>query len=131
MTARSRFAERMIASRIRELGTGRFDSWSCKAADEGGCGVTGFASNIPLAGRHIFEPSCRMHNRGNGKGGGIAAVGFDPDSLGVSREVLDSHYMLNVALLQPGCLPELKQSFVTTFFDVTKEETIEDRKSVV
>ena len=30
-----------------------------------------------------------MHNRGNGKGGGIAAVGLVPEQLGVSREVLD------------------------------------------
>ncbi len=125
MTARSQFAERMIASRIRALGTGIFSSRSAKAADEGGCGVTGFASNIPMAGRHIVEPSCRMHNRGNGKGGGIAAVGFNPDALGVSREVLDSHYMLNVALLEPGCLSELKNSFVTPFFDVAREEIID------
>ena len=53
-----------------------------KAADEGGCGVTGFAANVPVAGRHIFQPSVQMHNRGNGKGGGIAAVGLDADSFG-------------------------------------------------
>ena len=44
---------------------------------EGGCGVTGFACNIPVRGKHIFEPSRQMHNRGNGRGGGIAAMGFD------------------------------------------------------
>jgi len=124
MKHRSHYAEKILASRIRELGASTFSS-NIKAADEGGCGVTGFASNIPLAGRHIFEPSCRMHNRGNGKGGGIAAVGFDPDALGVSREVLDSHYMLNVALLEPGCLSELKEKFITPFFDVAKEEIID------
>lgn len=117
-------AERILLSRIRELGRADF-STNHKAADEGGCGVTGFASNIPLAGRHIFEPSCRMHNRGNGKGGGIAAVGFDPQVLGVSREVLDSHYMLNVALLEPGCLNALKESRVAPFFDVEKEEILD------
>ena len=58
-----------------------------KAADEGGCGVTGFACSVPVAGRHIFQPSVQMHNRGNGKGGGIAAVGLDPDTLGVSQEL--------------------------------------------
>ena len=68
-----------------------------KAEDEGGCGVTGFACTIPVAGRHIFTPSVQMHNRGNGKGGGIAAVGLDPDQLGVSREVLESHFCLQVA----------------------------------
>ena len=34
-----------------------------------------------------------MHNRGNGKGGGIGAVGFVPEALGVSRQVLDNDYM--------------------------------------
>jgi len=52
---------------------------------EGGCGVTGFACNIPVRGKHIFEPSKQMHNRGNGRGGGIAAMGFDPRMLGGFR----------------------------------------------
>jgi len=55
-----------------------------KDADEGGCGVTGFVASVPVAGRHIVSPSLQMHNRGNGKGGGIAAVGLDPAALGVS-----------------------------------------------
>jgi len=28
-------------------------------AEEGGCGVTGFACSIPVSGRHIFNPLCR------------------------------------------------------------------------
>ena len=73
-----------------------------KAAEEGGCGVTGFISSIPVRGRHIYEPSIQMHNRGNGKGGGIAAVGLSAESLGVTQDILDSHYMLQVALLDPS-----------------------------
>ena len=45
-----------------------------EAEAEGGCGVTGFISSIPVTGKNIFEPSLQMHNRGNGKGGGIGAV---------------------------------------------------------
>jgi len=56
---------------------------------EGGCGVTGFACTIPVGGKHIYEPSIQMRNRGNGKGGGIAACGLVPEELGVSRKVLD------------------------------------------
>src|SRR5512147_1395151 len=70
-----------------------------KEAEEGGCGVTGFACSIPVSGRHIFEPSVQMHNRGNGKGGGLAAVGLSPLTLGVTQEILDTHYMLQVGLL--------------------------------
>ncbi|HMK33961.1 MAG TPA: glutamate synthase [Desulfomonilaceae bacterium] len=117
------FAEKILSARIKEFGRANF-SKNIKPDDEGGCGVTGFAANIPIAGKHIFEPSVRMHNRGNGKGGGIAAVGFNPDILGVSREVLDSHYMLNVALLDSSCLTALKENCVTPFFDIAKEEMI-------
>ena len=49
-----------------------------KEAEEGGCGVVGFCCSEPVPGRHIYEPSRQMHNRGNGKGGGIAAVGLRP-----------------------------------------------------
>ncbi len=47
-----------------------------KGEEEGGCGVVGFCCTEPVPGRHIYEPSKQMHNRGNGKGGGIAAVGL-------------------------------------------------------
>ena len=56
---------------------------------EGGCGVTGFACTIPVGGKYIYEPSIQMRNRGNGKGGGIAACGLVPEDMGVSRKVQD------------------------------------------
>ena len=73
-----------------------------KGEEEGGCGVVGFCCTEPVPGKHIYEPSKQMHNRGNGKGGGIAAVGLVPEELGVSREILEDHYMLHIALLEPG-----------------------------
>ncbi len=123
MTHNGFIAERIIQARVAEFGRGDVTG-NRKREDEGGCGVTGFACNIPVAGRHILEPSIRMHNRGNGKGGGIAAVGFNPDQVGVSRETLDSHYMLQIALLEPSCLPELKAKRITPFFDIAKEEIL-------
>ncbi len=123
MKQRQSFAEKIIASRIRE--SELTESGNFKREDEGGCGVTGFACNVPIAGRFIFEPSACMHNRGNRKGGGVAAVGLNPDALGVSREVLDSHYLLNVALLEPSCLETLKEKYVTPFFDVANEELVD------
>ncbi|HEY3277321.1 MAG TPA: hypothetical protein VGJ94_11920 [Syntrophorhabdaceae bacterium] len=94
-------------------------------AEEGGCGVTGFACNIPVSGRHIFEPSVQMHNRGNGKGGGLAAVGLVPEKLGVSREILDSDFLLQVALLDETVLPEVEARFVRPFFRVDHESFID------
>ena len=45
-------------------------------AAEGGCGVVGLASEVPIAGRHLFRSLEQMRNRGNGKGGGVAMVGL-------------------------------------------------------
>ena len=70
-----------------------------KDAEEGGCGVTGFACSVPVGGKHIFEPSRLMHNRGNGKGGGIAAAGLVAEDLGVTREILDNSFLVQVAYL--------------------------------
>jgi glutamate synthase domain-containing protein 1/glutamate synthase domain-containing protein 3 len=93
-------------------------------SEEGGCGVTGFISSIPVSGRHIFEPSIRMHNRGNGKGGGIAAVGLCPEDLGVSQEILDTHYMLQVAFLDPDSRAEVEALHVEPLLQVHKAERV-------
>ena len=95
-----------------------------KSAEEGGCGVTGFIASIPIRGCHIYEPSVQMHNRGNGKGGGIAAVGLSADSLGVTQQVLDSHYMLQVALLDPSARPAVETANIAPFLDVHKAQQI-------
>jgi glutamate synthase domain-containing protein 1/glutamate synthase domain-containing protein 3 len=89
-----------------------------KEAEEGGCGVVGFCCSEPVPGRHIYAPSRQMHNRGNGKGGGIAAVGFVPEQLGVSRDVLENHYMLHVAFLDNKVQPEIEKQFITPNFDI-------------
>ncbi len=89
-----------------------------KGEEEGGCGVVGFCCTKAVPGRHIYEPSKQMHNRGNGKGGGIAAVGLVPEQLGVSRQVLDEQYMLHIALLDPNARAEVEKEFITPHFDV-------------
>ena len=104
-----------------------------KEAEEGGCGVVGFCCSKPVPGKHIYEPSRQMHNRGNGKGGGIAAVGLVPEQLGVSREVLDSHYLLHLAFIDTKARPEIEAQFVTPHFDVAatgKLDQVADWKSV-
>ncbi len=81
-----------------------------KSEEEGGCGVVGFCCTEPVPGKHIYEPSKQMHNRGNGKGGGIAAVGFVPEQLGVSREILEDHYMLHIAFLEPDVKDDVEST---------------------
>ena len=77
-----------------------------------------FCCSEPVPGPRIYEPSRQMHNRGNGKGGGIAAVGLVPEQLGVSREAPDSHYLLHVAFVDPNARAEIEQEFITPLFDV-------------
>jgi glutamate synthase domain-containing protein 1/glutamate synthase domain-containing protein 3 len=95
-----------------------------KGEDEGGCGVTGFAASVPVSGKHIFLPSIQMHNRGNGKGGGIAAVGLDAHSLGVSQEVLEEEYLIQVAYLDPEARRQVESQFITNVFQVTHQAKI-------
>jgi hypothetical protein len=87
-------------------------------AAEGGCGVLGLAANIPIAGKHVLTASTQMHNRGNGKGGGIAMVGLDPKQCGVDADTLRSHYLLQVALLDPSARAEVEAEFITPYFDI-------------
>ncbi len=102
-------------------------------AEEGGCGVTGFACSIPVSGRHIIEPSVQMHNRGNGKGGGIAAVGLAAGQLGVDQKTLDEAFLLQIALLDDSVLSELEQRFIRPHFRVDHEailDTIGDYRDI-
>jgi len=104
-----------------------------KTEEEGGCGVTGFASSIPVRGKHIFEPSVQMHNRGNGKGGGIAAAGLCADDLGITREVLDDDYLLQIAYLDPAAREQVEHECIKPFFKIDssgKISAVEDYRDI-
>ncbi|HBE44174.1 MAG TPA: glutamate synthase [Deltaproteobacteria bacterium] len=101
--------------------------------EEGGCGVIGFACNIPVSGRHIYEPSVRMHNRGNGKGGGLAAVGLNPARLGVDQDTLENDFLLQVAFLDEHVLPEIERRFILPHFKIDHEafvDTLDDYRDI-
>jgi len=103
-----------------------------KGEEEGGCGVVGFCCSQPVSARNIYEPSRQMHNRGNGKGGGIAAIGLIPEQLGVSKQVLDDYYMLHIAFLDNAVRPELEKKYIAPQFEVaasSKLDTLDDWKS--
>jgi glutamate synthase domain-containing protein 1/glutamate synthase domain-containing protein 3 len=92
--------------------------------EEGGCGVVGFACDVPLPGHSIFEASIQMHNRGNGKGGGIAAARMIPEKLGVDEETLKSDYLLQIALLDPAAEAAIEESNVLPNLKVNHKERI-------
>jgi glutamate synthase domain-containing protein 1/glutamate synthase domain-containing protein 3 len=112
----NKFAKNILSSRKKIIaGVNPHDE---QAVQEGGCGVVGFASSIPVGGRHIFEPSIQMHNRGNGKGGGIAATGLVPEQLGVDAATLRDDYILQIALLDPEVENQVEEAFVTPHFRI-------------
>src|SRR5512146_1557993 len=115
-----------VADSITQARQWMMDGWNPAAPpqteEEGGCGVTGFVCSVPVRGQHIYEPSYQMHNRGNGKGGGVAAVGLVPEQLGVSRQVLTDDYLVQIALLDPGCRNAVEADFINPVFDVHHSE---------
>ncbi len=113
---RQQLIEALIASR-RMLKEG---AWSPpqQAEAEGGCGVIGMAASVPVAGQHLLQALIQMRNRGNGKGGGIAAAGLDPDFFGVQPALLASDYLLAVASLDSSARSEVESAFIEPTFIV-------------
>lgn len=116
--------KRLLDAR-RDLLASHLQVTRAEEAAEGGCGVLGFAANLPVAGRHVLTASRQMHNRGNGKGGGIAMVGLDPRQARVDASTLESHYMLQVALLDPNCRGELEDQFIQSQFEIAQAYPLE------
>ncbi|HEU5298412.1 MAG TPA: glutamate synthase, partial [bacterium] len=85
---------------------------------EGGCGVVGLAATVPVVGRHILVPCSQMHNRGNGKGGGLAAAGLAPEQMGIDDARLASDYLIQIALLDPMVRGEIAAHHIEPVFEV-------------
>jgi glutamate synthase domain-containing protein 1/glutamate synthase domain-containing protein 3 len=131
MTTRN-YIENIIDSR-KELIPDEGYMLSYKEAAEGGCGVIGMASNIPLAAKHMLQSLMQMRNRGNGKGGGIAAVGLVPDEFGVSQQILENDYLIAVAYLDISIRQELEAEYIYKIFDIDhvhREKHIPDYKAL-
>src|SRR6266487_3185326 len=75
----------------------------------------------------------QMRNRGNGKGGGIAALGLVPEQLGVSEKILEEDYILQVAYLDRSCRRQVEDAHIRPFFQVDHESKVvpvEDFRSI-
>jgi len=127
---KNELVERLLASRQRlNESLGLPFPTDYKGEEEGGCGVVGFCCTEPVAARHIHEPSKQMHNRGNGKGGGIAALGFIPEQLGVKSDVLEQYYMFHIAVLDESIIRDMEEKYIKPYFEVaasSKLDTIAD-----
>ncbi|HMK82118.1 MAG TPA: glutamate synthase, partial [Candidatus Bathyarchaeia archaeon] len=96
-----------------------------KIEAEGGCGVIGVACSEPIPGRHFLTALVQMKNRGNGKGGGIAALGLSPKHLGVTREILQEDYLIQIAYLDPSARKEVEDTLILPYLRVDSSEWIE------
>ena len=59
-----------------------------------------------------------MRNRGNGKGGGIAVCGLVPREMGVSKDILENDYILQIALLNPDSKEEIEKECIEPYFNI-------------
>src|SRR5712692_2964030 len=120
----------LIASR-RDLDA--FPSVSVKAEAEGGCGVLGLACTVPVVGRHLLAPCGQMHNRGNGKGGGLAAAGLVAEQMGVDAPTLGTQYLIQIALLDATARDTIIREFIDPVLDVCagyRIPTLDDYRDV-
>src|SRR3989475_12952890 len=101
------------------------DSPFVKQEAEGGCCVVGLASNVALEGKYLLQSLMQMRNRGNGKGGGIAALGLVPEQLGVSERILGEDYILQVAYLDKSARKQVEDEHIRPFFHVDYESRVE------
>ena len=111
-------SEKLIHSRqhLVEAAAGNFETHL--EAAEGGCGVVGLAANFPVQGIHLVPAATQMHNRGNGKGGGVAAAGLAPEELGVTAEVLRDATLLQVAYLDPASRETVEAEIIQANYEV-------------
>ena len=68
-----------------------------------------------------------MHNRGNGKGGGIAAAGLLPEQLGVDAATLKNDYLMQIALLETDAEYEVEKAFIASDLEIHHKSAIEPK----
>jgi glutamate synthase domain-containing protein 1/glutamate synthase domain-containing protein 3 len=107
---REQFIEALIASRCSLEAA--ISNPRLQVEAEGGCGVIGMAASVQVAGRHLLQALHQMRNRGNGKGGGAAAVGLDPDFFGVQPSLLSNDYLLSIAYLDGSVRSRIESDLI-------------------
>jgi glutamate synthase domain-containing protein 3 len=74
-----------------------------------------------------------MHNRGNGKGGGLAAAGLLSAQMGVDAATLAGDYLIQIALLDPAARDEITTASIDPVFDVRAGgaiPTVDDHRDI-
>jgi glutamate synthase domain-containing protein 1/glutamate synthase domain-containing protein 3 len=95
-----------------------------KQESEGGCGVIGVACAEKIAAIHLLPSLCQMKNRGNGKGGGIAAAGLEAEYFGTTPAILENDYLLTLAYLDPKIRNVVETESIFPLFDIDHTYTM-------
>ena len=95
---------------------------------EGGCGVLGVISSAPVQGKYLVKAMVQMHNRGNGKGGGVAAIGLSAEQMGVSSKMLEEDYLLQIAYIDPMIRNEVEHRCIHLNFIVHSQQKVPSLK---
>ncbi|MGH2619780.1 MAG: glutamate synthase, partial [Anaerolineales bacterium] len=111
-------AEQILRARAGLMGPHDSPLTVRKTEAEGGCGVIGIASSVPIEGRHLLQSLVQMRNRGNGKGGGAALAGLEPGEFGVTSQQLTNCYLLAVAYLAEAVRSEVERERIEPMFEV-------------
>ena len=104
-----------------------------KTEAEGGCGVVGAACSVPITGKHFLTALLQMKNRGNGKGGGVATLGLSAERLGVSKNILQEDYLIQIAYLDPSASKAVEDEFIYPHLNVDSAvwlETVENYRTI-
>ena len=96
------------------LSNARNRAYVKKRSLEGGCGVIGIIGSEKLEGHCIIRPCEQMRNRGNGKGGGVAAVGLFDE--------YKEFYALHVSFLDEKARGFVEKKYIRSVFDVAHAE---------
>jgi glutamate synthase domain-containing protein 1/glutamate synthase domain-containing protein 3 len=111
-------AQAIVQSRLA-LVKGR--SFKKKRTLEGGCGVIGIIGSEKLKGNCIIRSCEQMRNRGNGKGGGVAAVGLFDE--------YKEQYALHISYLDEKAKGPVEKEFVESVFHIfhaEQQESMDD-----
>ncbi|KAA3645466.1 MAG: glutamate synthase [Chloroflexi bacterium] len=126
-------SHKFVSSRAHLAPEDGYEYLSKAEPAEGGCGVIGMASSEQVAARHMLQALSQMRNRGNGKGGGIAAAGLVAEEFGVSQDVLENDYLLAIAYLDESVREQIEKDYIYSVYDVDhvhEQAQIEDFRDI-
>jgi glutamate synthase domain-containing protein 1/glutamate synthase domain-containing protein 3 len=121
MTTRDNAAQIAGAIARSRLDNVQGRTYARKRSLEGGCGVIGIIGSEKLKGHCIIRPCEQMRNRGNGKGGGVAAVGLFDE--------FKDYYAVHISYLDEEARGPVEKKHIEPVFHVAyaeKQKSVDD-----